>query len=690
VGRGWGLAYAAVAGLAIAVAVVVGVRMLLGSAIGDVDPLGAVVALASLSVSVASMYLSVRAVRRQELDSTDLVGWLAEQVTDAEGQARRQLLGGHDKPIDVDFDFQPAGTHNAANAARRGHLQDVVSYYRRLRPRRMVITGTPGSGKTVLAVELILELLAQRGPDDPVPVRLSAAGWNPDTAEPVDAWLTTHLVDTYHLAPAAARSLITAQKILPVIDGLDEMDAATDPGYGSRAGRALTALNAYQQRRTRAELVLTCRSEQYQALAAAKVWVHDAARVQIRQLTAAKARAFITSRVIDSGRWQPVLDTIARRPGAALAQGLSTPWRLTLAVTGYEQRDRNGAFLRDPARLCDASLASPEAVRDHLLALFIPAATALYTDPRAASYQPEHVHRWLAVLAGYLDRNTTTGRTLGGRTLSGTDILLHELWPLAGLRRPRLMSVVVLAAIWLIATPVMLTQVSIGFAPNQLFGAIVPALGVCWGGYEAWSVIWPEPTRADLQQLRTWRGRRRLASVTSIGLAGGVVVTSVIEYIIGVTGGHTLSPGATVAVGVAAGLTSGLTIGVAVDGRVGTRDPRATIRNDLAIGLGVGLVMGLGLGLVVGLVVRLMFGLIGGLALGLTFGLTVGPTGGLAGFRYVALLLCTRRWSGQWLPWRLGRMLNWCYHAGLIRIAGIGYQFRHRELQDYLARNPAP
>jgi hypothetical protein len=37
------------------------------------------------------------------------------------------------------------------------------------------------------------------------------------------------------------------------------------------------------------------------------------------------------------------------------------------------------------------------------------------------------------------------------------------------------------------------------------------------------------------------------------------------------------------------------------------------------------------------------------------------------------------------LPWRLSRFLNWCCEAGLIRVVGVAYQFRHRELQDYLS-----
>ena len=83
----------------------------------------------------------------------------------------------------------------------------------------------------------------------------------------------------------------------------------------------------------------------------------------------------------------------------------------------------------------------------------------------------------------------------------------------------------------------------------------------------------------------------------------------------------------------------------------------------------------------------LVVGPVAGLAADLAFGFALGLAYGLAGWRYIALLLCAWRPSGRCLPSRLARFLNWCYGAGLIRIAGIGYQFRHRELQDYLARD---
>ncbi|MFE2970553.1 hypothetical protein ACFXKC_44440 [Streptomyces sp. NPDC059340] len=83
----------------------------------------------------------------------------------------------------------------------------------------------------------------------------------------------------------------------------------------------------------------------------------------------------------------------------------------------------------------------------------------------------------------------------------------------------------------------------------------------------------------------------------------------------------------------------------------------------------------------------LAFKLASQLALALVFGMVVGPywlSG--AGRRYLVFLLCIR---GR-LPWHLGTFLNWAYEAGLLRISGVAYQFRHRELQDWLTAHPTP
>ncbi|MGW7362474.1 NACHT domain-containing protein [Streptomyces sp. NPDC054841] len=50
--------------------------------------------------------------------------------------------------------------------------------------------------------------------------------------------------------------------------------------------------------------------------------------------------------------------------------------------------------------------------------------------------------------------------------------------------------------------------------------------------------------------------------------------------------------------------------------------------------------------------------------------------------RYAAFVICAdvpRR-----LPWRLAAFTHWIYKAGLMRVSGDAYQFRHRELQEWL------
>ncbi|WP_367325810.1 hypothetical protein [Streptomyces sp. HUAS ZL42] len=91
--------------------------------------------------------------------------------------------------------------------------------------------------------------------------------------------------------------------------------------------------------------------------------------------------------------------------------------------------------------------------------------------------------------------------------------------------------------------------------------------------------------------------------------------------------------------------------------------PRTILRDDMVHGLAVGLV----------------HGLTDALAGGLAFGLP-------AARRYGVFLLCSRRR----LPLRLARFLDWAGTAGLLRCSGPAYQFRHRELQQWLTQHPHP
>ena len=666
------------------------------------------------------LWAAVRGLRVQRTAAV-VAGELAKKVRWVEGVQYRQLLGSGpsvpSRPIDLPFTSSADGRDEGP---RSGRLEDVTTFYRNLRPDRMIITGTPapdtgaagaggqgggdaGTGKTVLALALLLGLAAQRGTGEPVPVRLTAASWPGGT---IRQWIHTHLTGTYHLASRDADLLIEANLVLPVIDGLDEVDADSTPGYTSRAAALLRAVERFEHGGTSCPAILTCRHAHYQALADADARPHSVVHLALDRIDATGAHGYLAQRVATSGpsaeRWQPVLTALEAaaadlpdgrsHTAAALAAALDTPWRLNLAITVFQERAPDGNYRRAPADLL--TLADEGQLYPYLLDHYIGAAVSAahhgaYLDvPRPLNRKDrpprlavDPTWRRLALLACYLNANAGTAsrppRRVASRTLSSTDIVLHELWPFAGARRVR----------W-IESALSVLFVLIAFAPLGLFdgGSLMLSAGLLPFAVQAvWGRAWPQPRHIDLRRLRT--------GVLTIVLAGGLVAA--IGTGLAVEGWAVL--GFLLMLGII------FTVLLLEGGTTSRRhdpatDPREPIRRDLTArlvgGVGTGLVIGGGAGLLsgpetglsVGLVVTVIFWIVLGLTDGAARGEGDRGTGGHASVRYLALLLG----AGDQLPWRLGHFLDSCYQLGILRVAGTAWQFRHRELQDHLAMRPAP
>ncbi|MEV4612865.1 NACHT domain-containing protein [Kitasatospora sp. NPDC049258] len=603
---------------------------------------------------------------------------LAHQVERLEQGEWRRLLGDDTERIDLGYTRTAAAGREARNSAEGGRLlgspqgpAGVLGYFRALEPRRLVITGAAGAGKSVLALELMLALIDGRGPDDPVPVRLQLAGW--DTRVPLTTYLTEELTRSYAWPRRMARALVRHGLVLPVLDGLDEMDPPRADGRPDRAAprarAALRLLNAYQAGRHPGAVVLTVRTDAYEALGRGggpsgqdggqdcghsggpgdgrDSRLLDAARITVDPVGPQDALAYLRARATDRTRWQPLLDDLAARSGSPLAALLSTPWRLCLVATVYAEEGEPGELTR---------YRSARALDRHLLARLVPAAVALH--PRRGN-RPEAVHRRLHQLAGHLD----------GGARPRAAVVLHELWCHRGATRiVAVRSVLVVLAALAVAGADRLLPLThrVGLLSGQALAVLPVVLALIrWGppmetrprtlrlGTAVRSMSWPATAVALAAALLTgaanWVAFGGLAALLAFL---GVLVPGLLARSLTVVPGAVLRPRRLVGGDLVFGAVLGAAIGVALTGPLiglcGVRDgillalPRAAFA---------------------------AFALVGGV-----------------GQRYLTFLLFGR---GA-LPLRLGAFLDWATDAGLLRLTGPAYQFRHREFQDWLAATPEP
>lgn len=282
-----------------------------------------------------------------------------------------------------------------------------------------------------------------------VPVRFTASRWSDKYAN-IENWLVDELGMRYRVSPPASLGLIRAGLLIPVLDGLDEMDLQDK--RPNRAKSLVREINVWRYGSRPAPLILTCRQEQYNALRGPEVssgsdgiLVTNAATVTLADLAPSQAVKYIYDRVPDRKSWQPVIQKLRDIQDNRLAASLDSPWRLTLAtlVYGGALGDvGDGAHRRSPREL----LEHIEDMDDHLLRDYVRAATASHPPPRQ-QFGWQDAERWLTELAVYLDDNSRTGRVLRMKAVSGTDMVLHELWPFAGVRRVRCVDTLLAAMI---------------------------------------------------------------------------------------------------------------------------------------------------------------------------------------------------------------------------------------------------
>jgi hypothetical protein len=308
----------------------------------------------------------------------------------------------------------PPGGWLASEHELAGQGGELIGRLARVPAGRLLILGEPGSGKTFLAMRLVLDLLEQRAADllteagqwerRPVPVLVPIASWEPARQELFD-WLADQLAAAYPEVARGSRAsvaliyrdLLNCDLIIPVFDGLDEMDPVAQAAAITEIGEIMAT--------SAQPMMVTCRRDEFLAAITNEdgipVALEGAVGIELRRLDLETAAEFLhpTSAVRDP-RWEKALNGLPS--GNPLLRVLSVPLWLSLARAIYNpRREPVGGKRRTPEEL--RGLADETRIKEKLLAGFI---STVYREGRGARTDParaEKAEKWLGYLAHHLE-----------------------------------------------------------------------------------------------------------------------------------------------------------------------------------------------------------------------------------------------------------------------------------------------
>src|SRR5262249_51865364 len=240
----------------------------------------------------------------------------------------------------------------------------------------------------------------------------------------------------------------------------------------------------------------------YRTLIERREHLTNAVTVTIEELEPTQIREHIRQFAMDQRLWAVVLQELTRRPDGPLARELELPWHLAIVLALYEEKV-DGRYVRDPAELTHAGSTTPGST---LVSLYAQALLEQDVIGRNGS-GADKASQALITLGAYLAANLRHQRLVGGRLLPSVDIVVHQLWPIAGLRAPRFVTAVISAFLWVPTLAAVIWVLGRTNRPLLLQLAILLTAGL----FPAVSIrsslaCWPHPRGIVTARIRTRRG----------------------------------------------------------------------------------------------------------------------------------------------------------------------------------------
>jgi len=239
--------------------------------------------------------------------------------------------------IDLDLAEKPDALMNPVSLlVQDAHLSErqlspstsIIQVYNEAN-QELLILGEPGSGKSTQLYTLAQHLLslAEAHPALPFPIIFALSSWAVKRT-PLETWMAEQLFQIYQVPGQIAHQWVLNQQIIPLLDGLDEMEDTARP-------RCIQTINEYHRNHL-SPLVICCRSAEYHAASRAEPFALQRA-VVVQPLSQNQ----IATTLAQGGKKLAGLRK-AYKQTSALQELATSPLLLNLLVVTYQ-----GTLVRD-------------------------------------------------------------------------------------------------------------------------------------------------------------------------------------------------------------------------------------------------------------------------------------------------------------------------------------------------------